>query len=164
MNCGRLRDAYLEAVKKKEGASEIVQRILDQARILPNQQNMIDICEKWLKNYHIKQQQTVSDDGLTGERSRQKPTQSQKWNINLDPNSIYLFKLSNGDTRTMGEICSKLIIKTLERRHWGRSGVFVVDFEQISRIVLLLSLLTLGKCIRDEKGLSFSMLTIEILH
>ena len=78
MNCGRLRDAYLEAIKKKEGASEIVQRILDQARILPNQQSMIDICEKWLKNYHIKQQVTVSDDGLTGEQSRQKPTQSQK--------------------------------------------------------------------------------------
>lgn len=78
MNCGRLRDAYLEGVKKKDGASEVVQQILDQARSLPNQQSMIDICEKWLKNYHMKQQQVVSDDVLNGEQSRQKPTQSQK--------------------------------------------------------------------------------------
>ena len=30
--------------------------------------------------------------------------------------SIYLFKVSNGDNRTMREICLKLIIKTTERR------------------------------------------------
>ena len=31
----------------------------------------------------------------------------------------------------MCEICSKLTKKTLERRQWRRSGVFVFNFEQI---------------------------------
>ena len=31
---------------------------------------------------------------------------------------IYLFKVNNGNTRTMSEICSKLTIKTLEWRQW----------------------------------------------
>ena len=29
----------------------------------------------------------------------------------------------------MCEICSKLTIKTPERHHWGRSGVFIDNFE-----------------------------------
>ena len=33
------------------------------------------------------------------------------------PADIYLFKLNNRNTRTRFEICSKLTIKTLERRH-----------------------------------------------
>ena len=41
----------------------------------------------------------------------------------------------------MCEICSKLITKIPERRHWRRSGVFIVNFEQIS----LFPLLTLNK-------------------
>ena len=32
------------------------------------------------------------------------------------PASIYLFKVNNGNTRTMCEICTKLTIKTPERR------------------------------------------------
>ena len=32
-------------------------------------------------------------------------------------NGLYLFKDNNGNTRTMCEICSKLTIKTPERRH-----------------------------------------------
>ena len=39
-----------------------------------------------------------------------------------------MFKVSN---RKMCEICAKLTIKTPERRHWGRSGVFIVNFEHI---------------------------------
>ena len=31
----------------------------------------------------------------------------------------------------MCEICSKLTIKTPERPYWRRSGVFIVNFEQI---------------------------------
>ena len=57
------------------------------------------------------------------------------------------FKLNNRNTRTRCEICSKLIIKTPERRHWRRCGVFIiklwtyftpcssvsiVDFEQVN--------------------------------
>ena len=43
------------------------------------------------------------------------------------------------------EICTKLTLKTPERRHQRRSGVFVVNFEQISHIALVFLLLTLGK-------------------
>ena len=34
------------------------------------------------------------------------------------PTNIYLFKVSNKNTRKRCEICSKLTIKTPERRHW----------------------------------------------
>ena len=43
------------------------------------------------------------------------------------PDDIYLFKVNNRNTRTRCEICSKLTIKTPERR----SGVFIVNFENI---------------------------------
>ena len=36
------------------------------------------------------------------------------------------------NVRPMCEICSKLTIKKLERRHWHHSFVFIVNFEQIS--------------------------------
>ena len=36
-------------------------------------------------------------------------------------------------TRKWCEICSKLTIKTPERRYWHRSGVFIVTFEHISK-------------------------------
>ena len=45
---------------------------------------------------------------------------------------IYLFRVNNRNTRTMCETCSKLTIKTSERHHWRRSGVFIVNSEQIS--------------------------------
>ena len=45
--------------------------------------------------------------------------------------SIYLLKVNNGNTTTGCEICSKLTIKTPKRRHWHRSGVFIVNFEHI---------------------------------
>ena len=41
------------------------------------------------------------------------------------------------NTRTRCEICSKLTIKTPERRQWRRSGVFIVNFEHISHLVLV---------------------------
>ena len=58
---------------------------------------------------------------------------------------IYLLKVNNRNTRTRCEICSKLTINTPERRHWRRSGVFIVNFEHISHLVLLFLLLTLNK-------------------
>ena len=51
--------------------------------------------------------------------------------------SNYMFKVSNNNTRTRRDICSKLTIKTLERRHKLRSGVFIVNFEHISHLVLV---------------------------
>ena len=62
-----------------------------------------------------------------------------------NPAGIYLLKVNNRNTRTRCEICSKLTINTPERRHWRRSGVFIVNFEHISHLVLVFLLLTLNK-------------------
>ena len=56
-----------------------------------------------------------------------------------------MFKVNNKNTRARSEICSKLTIKTPERRHWRRSGVFIVNFEHISHLALVLLLLTLSR-------------------
>ena len=58
-----------------------------------------------------------------------------------------LVQSQNRNTGKMCEICSKLTIKTPERRHWRRSGVCIVNFEQVNAgwdgIVLLVSTLHL---------------------
>ena len=59
--------------------------------------------------------------------------------------SIYLLKVSNGNTRTMSEFCSKISIKTPERHHRDRSDIFIVKIEQISYIALVFPLLTLNE-------------------
>ena len=61
------------------------------------------------------------------------------------PAGNYMFKVSNRNTRARCEVCSKLIIKTLERHHWGHSGVFIVNCEHISHFVLVFLLSTLSK-------------------
>ena len=57
------------------------------------------------------------------------------------------------NARTMCETCSnltikiperRLVIKIRERRHWRCSGVFIVNFEHISHLVLVFLLLTLN--------------------
>ena len=55
------------------------------------------------------------------------------------------FKVNNRDTKTRCKICLKLTIKTLERRQWRRSSVFIVNFEHISHLVLVILLLALNK-------------------
>ena len=50
---------------------------------------------------------------------------------------IYLLKVNNRNTRTRHEIFSKLTTKTPERRHWFRSGVCIINFEDISHLVLV---------------------------
>ena len=65
----------------------------------------------------------------------------------LLPAAIYLLKVNNRNTRTRCEIYSKLTVKTPERcqrRHWRRSGNFVVDSEHISHHSLVFLLLTLN--------------------
>ena len=37
-------------------------------------------------------------------------------------------------------MCSKLTIKTPKRRQWRRSGVFIVNFEHTSHLVLVVSI------------------------
>ena len=61
------------------------------------------------------------------------------------PAGIYLFKINNANIRTVSEIYSKLPVTKPEWRHWSRSGIFIVNFEQISLIVLMFPLLTLNK-------------------
>ena len=57
--------------------------------------------------------------------------------IRLYPVGIYLLKVNNRNIRTRCEIFSKLTIKTPERRQWRHSGVFIVNFEHISHLVLV---------------------------
>ena len=47
------------------------------------------------------------------------------------PVGVHLLKVNNRNTRTRCEICSKLTIKTPQRRRWRRYGVFIVNFEHI---------------------------------
>ena len=48
-----------------------------------------------------------------------------------------MFKFNNRNTRTRYEICSKLTIKTPERRQWRRSVVFIVNFKRISHVSIV---------------------------
>ena len=58
------------------------------------------------------------------------------WKSAVNPVDTYLFKASNGNTRTMCEIYSKLTIN---------NGASIVNFEDISHIDLVFPLLTLNK-------------------
>ena len=60
------------------------------------------------------------------------------------PAGIYLLKVENRNTRTRCEICSKLTIKTPERRHWCCCGAFIVNVDHFSHLFLLFLLLTLN--------------------
>ena len=62
----------------------------------------------------------------------------------IHPVGIYQLKANNRNTITRCEICSVSTKKTPERRHWRHSGVFIVDFEHISHLVLVFLLLTLN--------------------
>ena len=61
------------------------------------------------------------------------------------PVGNYILKVNNRNTRARCEICSKLTIKTPERDYWRRSGVFIVNFEHISHLVLVFLLLTFSR-------------------
>ena len=82
--------------------------------------------------------------------------------------NIYLFKVNNRNTKKRCGICSKLIIKTPERRHWCCCGVFIVDFEHISPIFLCfycwlwawIYLLTIYKC--SEKDMPGTLFVIKV--
>ena len=65
-----------------------------------------------------------------------------KWR---NPAGNCMFKVNNRNTRTRCEICSKLTIKIPERRQWRHSGIFIVNFEHISHLVLVFLLLTLSR-------------------
>ena len=57
----------------------------------------------------------------------------------------HMFKVNSRNTRTRCETCLKLTIKIPERCQWRRSGIFIVNFEHISHLVLEFLLLTLSR-------------------
>ena len=62
------------------------------------------------------------------------------YTFSRNPAGTYLLKVNNRNTRTRYEICSKSTIKISERRHWRRSGIFIVYFKHISHLGLLFQL------------------------
>ena len=60
----------------------------------------------------------------------------------INKSDLGLFQVNNRYTRARCEICSKLTIKTPERRFV--SGVFIVNFEDIPHLVLVFLWLTLS--------------------
>ena len=62
--------------------------------------------------------------------------------LDSNPTGIYLFKVNNGNTRTM---CEQLFKVNNKDNRMTSSDVFIVNFEQISHINLLFPLLTLNK-------------------
>ena len=57
----------------------------------------------------------------------------KKWNkivTETIPAGIYLFKMNNGNIRTMCEICSDFTKMTPERRQWRRSGVLLLTLNR----------------------------------
>ena len=70
----------------------------------------------------------------------------QQWYSETFPSwHLYLLKVNNENTRRICENLFKAAIKTPKQRHWRRSGVFDINFEQISYIALMFSILTLNK-------------------
>ena len=53
------------------------------------------------------------------------------------PAHIYLLQSNNRNTRKRCEICSKLIIKTIEQCQWRCSGVFINNYAHIPHLYLI---------------------------
>ena len=64
---------------------------------------------------------------------------------------IYLLKVNSRKTKTRYEICSKLTIKIKEQCQRCRSGVFTVNFQHTSQLVLVFLLLTLNNQMKWQK-------------
>ena len=56
----------------------------------------------------------------------------------MNPAGNYMSKVNNENTRIKCEICSKLIKKRPERRQWLRSGIFIVNSEHISHLLVFI--------------------------
>ena len=61
------------------------------------------------------------------------------------PAGNYMFKVNNRNSKTGCEICSRLTIKTPERHHCGRSGVFIVNFDHISHLFVVFLLMSFSR-------------------
>ena len=73
-----------------------------------------------------------------------------------NPVGFYQLNINNRNTRPRCEICSKLTIKTPERRQWRRSDVFNGNFEHTSHAFLVFLLLTLNMYLPSENAGSLS--------
>ena len=62
------------------------------------------------------------------------------------PANIYLFQVNNRNTKKRCEICSKLIIKTVEWRQWHHFYIFIVNFEHIPHLHCFCCWLWTSKC------------------
>ena len=56
-----------------------------------------------------------------------------------------MLKVNNRNTRIRSEICSELTIKTPKPRQWRRFGIFTVNFEHVSDLILVSLLLNLSR-------------------
>ena len=74
-----------------------------------------------------------------------------KYYSEVHPAKIYLFKVINRNTRKRYELCLKLTTKTPEIRHWWCSAVFIVNFEHISHLFVVILLLTLQLTVFSEE-------------
>ena len=75
-------------------------------------------------------------DSLTNLFTDQADLQFQS--TNLESQSAFTWSKLTIETLENGcEVCSKLTIKTPERRHWHRSSVFIVNYEHILRLALV---------------------------
>ena len=63
-----------------------------------------------------------------------------------------LFKANVRNTKTVLENCSKSTMKATEGRQWGRSCIFIINFEQIPHIVLVFPLSILTKQMPAERS------------
>ena len=79
-----------------------------------------------------------------------------------DQANIYLFQVNNRNTRKICEICSKSIIKTSKLRQRRRSGVIIVNFENISNLLLKFLLLTLNRQIIAAKEQPQALICLEM--
>ena len=100
----------------------------------------LHLWAEWIYHSHIQ-----NFDLLMPQNLFQKLGISHYISLCIFPANIYLLKGNNRNTRKRCEICSKLTIKTQERRHWRRSGIFIVNFEHILHLFLVFLLLTLNK-------------------
>ena len=68
------------------------------------------------------------------------------WNQEVQASQhLVVQSVNNGNTRIMCEIGAEVTINTPKRRQWRRSSILIVNFEQISHIVLVFPLSTLNK-------------------
>ena len=128
------------------------------SEVFRGHRNVSDTGLKWVKIEFCYTSETFSEDNLIKNcRRRIKLTfcLMAKWINHIKkmysifkctvPASNYLLKVNNRNTRARFELCSMLTIKTLERCHWRHSGVFIVNFEHISHLVLVFLLSTLSR-------------------